>query len=119
MGDGANEALDRMDNELERSCFRWDEDCEGRRMPNKGGTFDVMTPVELPSGQTVWNKIGKAFVGDRAHGRNRYDFKLTITALPVTALSGSTFDLYLFKVNERDNYYGKGEPMPEPVPKAR
>ncbi len=59
-------------------------------------TFDVMAPVELPSGETVWVKCGIAWSAPP----KRRAVRMFLTALPVAPNNG---DAYEFILEERED----------------
>jgi hypothetical protein len=63
---------------------------------NADDILDVVSPVETPSGKTIWMKLGVAFKGD-ANGK--YLYKMSLMTLPVTAFSGNPLELFMFKPN--------------------
>ena len=58
-----------------------------------GKQFSVATPVELPTGKTIWITVGRAFEMEDA----KYRYKVSLTAVPMTIFRGDPIELFLFE----------------------
>lgn len=61
-------------------------------------SFDVMAPVEVASGQTIWVKVGVAKGVDDP--KKKHVAELSILTLPLDAFKGGELRLFLYPVKK-------------------
>ncbi len=67
-------------------------------MSDSEETFDVMAPVELDDGTTVWMKCGLAF----SSPSKRHAMKIVLMALPARPNKGAAYEFLFFEREDDD-----------------
>lgn len=56
--------------------------------------LDVMVPIELENGKTIWNKIGTAF--PNSDPGKKHKMVLSITSIPLAAFTKEEIKVFIF-----------------------
>lgn len=68
-------------------------------MPANHEFLDVMVPVALENGKTIWNKIGTAFPNDDPNKKHK--MVLSITSIPLSAFTKEEVKIFIFPQRQK------------------
>jgi hypothetical protein len=76
--------------------------------------MDIVVPIELLSGKTIWQKIGTAFENDDPS--KKHTMMISITAIPTSTFIGNEIRAFIYPTNNKQNDQPLSPPKPPSVP---
>ena len=67
--------------------------------------MDIVVPIELSSGKTIWQKIGTAFENDDPN--KKHVMSISITALPTSSFMKNEIRCYIYPQKTSNNKSSK------------